>query len=125
MTPPDDTVPLSVDAASSTAPYEQVRLQVLEHVDSGRLRPGDRLPTVRSLAERLGVAPGTVARTYRELEASGVVVTRGRAGTVVADSAVQLETLVGQATAALVEQLRGAGAKDSAILEAVRVALRS
>lgn len=46
--------------------------------------PGTRLPTVRELAGRLGLAVNTVARSYRELESSGIVETRGRLGTFVA-----------------------------------------
>jgi DNA-binding transcriptional regulator YhcF (GntR family) len=75
---------LRVDPASPVPPYEQVRSQVHEAVEHGALVPGDRLPTVRRLAADLGVAPGTVARAYRELEAQGVVEGRGRNGTVVA-----------------------------------------
>ena len=52
-------------------------------VRSGVLGPGDRLPAIRHLANDLGVAPGTIARAYRELEAAGLVATRGRHGTVV------------------------------------------
>ena len=50
-----------------------------------RLEPGSRLPTVRALADQLELAPGTVARAYRELETEGTVTARGRAGTFVAD----------------------------------------
>jgi DNA-binding transcriptional regulator YhcF (GntR family) len=46
-------------------------------------RPGDRLPSIRQLANDLGLAVGTVGRAYRELEADGVVTTHGRHGTVV------------------------------------------
>jgi DNA-binding transcriptional regulator YhcF (GntR family) len=56
---------------------------VAARVDAGDLQPGTRLPSVRALAEELGVAANTVARAYRELEHAGVVTTRGRAGTVV------------------------------------------
>ena len=45
---------------------------------------GTRLPAVRQLAADLGLAVNTVARAYRELEAAGLVETRGRHGTVVA-----------------------------------------
>jgi len=69
--------------ASSVALFEQLRLQVIHLADSGALAPGTRLPAVRALAEQLDVAPHTVARAYKELEAAGVVATRGRNGTVV------------------------------------------
>ena len=64
--------------------FEQLRAQLSVMVAVGRLEPGGRLPTVRRLAAQVGLAPGTVARTYRELERDGIVVTRGRAGTFVA-----------------------------------------
>ncbi|MCL3861417.1 GntR family transcriptional regulator [Actinotalea sp. K2] len=75
---------LVVDPASHVPPYEQVRAQIDTLVSQGGLVPGHRLPTVRRLAEDLGLAANTVARAYRELEQNGVVITRGRAGTFVA-----------------------------------------
>lgn len=72
---------LVVDADSDDPPYEQLRSQVLAAVLSGRLLEGTRLPPIRQLAGDLGIAPGTVARAYRELEADGVVTSRGRRGT--------------------------------------------
>lgn len=72
---------IEVDPASATAPFEQVRAGLAERIRSGALGPGDRLPTVRGLAEQLGLAANTVARAYRELETEGLVETRGRNGT--------------------------------------------
>ena len=69
--------------ASSVALFEQLRLQIIHLADNGALPPGTRLPAVRALAGQLDVAPHTVARAYKELEAAGVVATRGRNGTVV------------------------------------------
>ena len=75
--------PWRPNQASTVALFEQLRLHVIELADSGALAPGTRLPAVRALAELLDVAPHTVARAYKELEAAGVVATRGRNGTVV------------------------------------------
>ncbi len=74
---------LRVDHDAPTPPYEQIKDQITAAVDAGVLAPGDRLPPVRTLAADIGVAVNTVARSYKELEAAGVVATRGRAGTVV------------------------------------------
>ncbi len=86
--PPDGRVDLSVviDLMSPVPPYEQIRQQVGAHVAAGLLGGGDRLPTVRALAARLGLSTNTVARAYQELEADGVVLTRRRVGTVVSAS---------------------------------------
>ena len=53
---------IRVDAASAVPPYEQVRAQIAALVRSGDLAVGTRLPTVRRLAEDLGLAANTVAR---------------------------------------------------------------
>ena len=74
---------LTITTKSPTPPFEQLRLQLLEQIRSGELAAGTRLPTVRRLAEDLGIAPNTVARTYRELESDGFIETRGRNGTLV------------------------------------------
>ncbi len=77
---------LQVDVQSGKPLFEQLRLQLIEAVRAGALPAGTRLPTVRELAGRLGLAANTVARAYRELEAAGVVQTRGRFGSFVADT---------------------------------------
>jgi DNA-binding transcriptional regulator YhcF (GntR family) len=74
---------ITIDAQSSLPPFEQVRAQLAEQITSGALTPGTRLPPVRKLATDLGLAANTVARSYRDLEAAGLVETRGRNGTVV------------------------------------------
>ena len=64
---------------------------------------GHRLPTVRALAQELGIANNTVARAYRELEVAGAIETRGRAGSFVTGDAVTISSdgfhrIVGRAT---------------------------
>lgn len=76
---------LRVDPDDPTPPYEQVRRQVSDLVSAGLLRPGDRLPPLRQLAGDLGLAVGTVARAYTELEQAGLLVSRRGAGTRVAE----------------------------------------
>ena len=73
-----------VDARAAKPLFDQLRTQIIDGVRSGRLPAGARLPTVRDLARELGLAVNTVARAYRELEAAGIVETRGRFGTFVA-----------------------------------------
>lgn len=74
---------VALDPRSALPPYEQVRQQIVALVIAGVLEPGTRLPSIRQLASDLGVAGGTVARAYRELEDDGVVTARGRHGTAV------------------------------------------
>lgn len=78
---------LEVDTASAVPAYEQVRSQIAAMIASGALPAGTRLPPIRRLAADLDLAPGTVARVYRELEAHGMVTSRVRHGTVVAERA--------------------------------------
>lgn len=73
-----------MDLGSAVPPYEQIRAQIAALIALGTLETGARLPPVRRLAADLGIAAGTVARAYRELEQSGLIVTRRRNGTSVA-----------------------------------------
>ncbi|MBB4906637.1 GntR family transcriptional regulator [Actinophytocola algeriensis] len=75
---------ITVDPESGVAPWRQVRDQLMHLVRVGALPVGARLPAIRQLAGDLGLAAGTVARVYRELEADGVLRTARRQGTVVA-----------------------------------------
>jgi GntR family transcriptional regulator len=77
---PDDGVPI----------YLQIINQVKHLVAAGRLAPGEELPPIRVLAERLLVNPNTVARAYRELELAGVVTKRRTTGTYVSETGVSL-----------------------------------
>jgi DNA-binding transcriptional regulator YhcF (GntR family) len=100
---------LIVDPASPTPPFEQVRAQLADRIRSGELAAGDRLPTVRRLAEDLGLAVNTVARTYKELEAEGLVETRGRNGTVVSWSPDDGTRELEQAAATFASRVRSLG----------------
>jgi GntR family transcriptional regulator len=117
---------ITVDVGSPTPPYEQIRSQIAAHVAGGLLTPGDRLPTMRALAADLGVATGTVARAYGELEAAGLVASRRRTGTVVTGAAPgPAEDEVRRTATRLAVQAREAGLDGERVLAIVRGALLS
>lgn len=80
-----ETAGVVIDDASDRSIYEQIVARIQERIAVGELEPGERLPTVRRMADQLDIAPGTVARAYGELERLGLVETRGAAGTRVAE----------------------------------------
>ncbi len=120
---------LRVDLSSPIPPYEQLREQIAGLITAGELCPDDRLPSVRQLAADLGLAGGTVARAYRELEQAGLVEGRGRHGTVVRHDPGLDEEKRGhqEELAAAADRLahvaRDLGLGDDAALAALRLAL--
>ncbi|MET8245371.1 GntR family transcriptional regulator [Streptomyces sp. NPDC005202] len=116
---------LKIHIDDGAPPYEQVRAQISEQARSGALPVGYRLPTVRGLAESLGLAANTVAKAYRALEADGVIETRGRNGTFVAAAGSAAEREAAAAARAYAERVRRLGLDEDAALAAVRDALRA
>jgi GntR family transcriptional regulator len=78
---------MMIALSGSAAPTEQIRDQIRGLIGSGRLAADDRLPSVRQLAKDLDVAPGTVAKAYKALEAEGYLTARTGGGTRVSRSA--------------------------------------
>ena len=113
---------IAVDLDSTTAQYEQIRAQVVALITAGALHEGDRLPTIRILAADLGIAAGTVARAYRELEAAGQVTTRRRVGTVVI-APTRPPGLAQELAHQLVTTARDEGITAQDLLDLVRSAL--
>ncbi|MDH6702883.1 GntR family transcriptional regulator [Streptomyces sp. MAA16] len=116
---------LKIDIDDSAAPYEQVRAQISEQARAGTLPVGYRLPTVRGLAESLGLAANTVAKAYRALEADGVIETRGRNGTFVAAVGPAAEREAAAAAQVYAERARRLGLDEATALATVRDALRA
>ena len=77
---------IHLEAKDGVPIYLQVMQQIKYQIASGRLQPGEELPSIRTLAEQLLVNPNTIARAYRELELAGVVEKRRTAGTYVAEN---------------------------------------
>jgi len=114
---------VSIDTGSRLSPYEQVRSQLAEQISAGGLPVGSKLPTVRALAGNLGIAPNTVARAYRELEAAGLLETKGRAGTFVAASGDKTRRKAAAAAKSYARTVVGLGIGDDEALAIVRAAL--
>ena len=77
-------ISFSLDPKSGVPIYRQIQDQVRYGIASGRLRPGEQLPTVRALAVDLAVNPNTVIKAYTELERQGILTTEQGSGTFVA-----------------------------------------
>ena len=114
---------ITLDAASVTPPFEQVRAQLAAQITGGKLAAGTRLPPVRRLADDLGLAVNTVARAYRDLEAAGLVETRGRGGTVVSARGDQAREQLLAAAQSYAGLARDLGIPTDEALRTVRTAL--
>ena len=109
--------------------YLQLVEQVKHAIETGALRAGEQLPSIRPLAEELVINANTVAKAYRELEREGVVELRQGAGAFVADTArakqAGAEKFRGAQplVAETVEQLRARGLSDEEIRRLVEAEL--
>lgn len=113
---------LRIDSTTPVPPFEQLRAQIALQVATGRMGPGDRLPTIRSLADELHLSPNTVARAYRELIEAGIAVAGGRGGTRIASAppvAYDIAQRNEELTAAATEFARHALDLDVPIDEAI------
>ncbi len=78
-------IPLQIATGSDTPIYRQIHEQVVRGIASGDLAPGEQMPSVRALAERLLVNPNTVARAYSDLVKDGVLESRHGRGVFVGE----------------------------------------
>lgn len=116
---------LRIDPRDSAAPYEQICRQIVAGTAGGSLPIGTKLPTVRALANQLGVAPGTVAKAYTQLEQAGVLEGRGRAGTFISAGGDRSGVLAVDAAREFAEQTRHLGLGTDELLAIVRGALEN
>src|ERR1700736_6271870 len=83
------TAPISIDASDRTPIYAQLERDIRVAIATGRLRPGDQLPTVRQLAVDLRVNANTVAGVYADLERAGVIETKRGVGSFISATPAQ------------------------------------
>ena len=114
---------ITVDKLSDTPLYLQLRDSVIAGIATGELRPGDALPSVRSLAEDLGINLHTVNKAYATLRDEGYVIMLGRRGAYVADATADPaagmdEAALATALAKLATEFKASGGTRAAFLAA-------
>jgi GntR family transcriptional regulator len=122
-----DAVRIRLDPSAREPLSEQLRSALAARIASGRLAPGERMPTVRDLAAELEIAPNTVAKAYRDLASAGSIVGRGRRGTFVSERLParlpQREARLAEAADAYVRRVRqlrfGTDAAVAAVAKAI------
>lgn len=92
-----------IDHNSKTPVYEQIKVQILSLITSGALSPGDKLPSLRTLAADLSLNFNTIKKVFAQLESDGVIVTVQGKGCFVADTAKDNRAVLDKAEAALRE----------------------
>src|SRR5262252_7855189 len=94
---------LQLNPSSGVPLYLQLIEQIKHAIETGALRAGDQLPSVRQMAEELMINPNTVVRAYRELEHEGVIELKHGSGAFICESIVPRAKLM-QKAHAVVEQ---------------------
>ena len=120
----EPNIQFSLDPANGAPIYRQIIQQIEYAILSGRMRSGDRLPTIRSLAVELKINPNTIARAYGELEIRGVLTTQVGSGTYVSDKKPVLEDdslsrKIQEVLARFVQEMRNLGVEKRELLKLV------
>ncbi|HKH12499.1 MAG TPA: GntR family transcriptional regulator [Rubrobacter sp.] len=104
---------IDINPRSGIPIYVQLAARVRHVIEVGGLGPGEKLPTVRALAEELAIAPNTIVKAYGELQREGLLESRAGVGTVVAEGVA--EVTKGRQKEVVFERLR-ALVRDAAAL---------
>jgi len=118
-------VRFTLDMSDGVPIYRQIIRQIEHAVLAGRLRAGERLPTIRSLAVELKINPNTIAKAYGELEIRGILTTQVGSGTYISDKKPDpeddsQERKIREVVGRFIEEMRelGVGKKELAELVA-------
>ena len=107
-------VSFSLDLADGAPIYRQIIRQIEYGILSGRLKTGDKLPTIRSLAVELKTNPNTIAKAYSELEILGILETQVGSGTYISDKRPEqkdegLESKINELVGRFIRDMQGLG----------------
>ncbi|MDR1278811.1 MAG: GntR family transcriptional regulator [Treponema sp.] len=114
----------SLDPNNGAPIYRQIIQQVEYAILSGRLRPGDRLPTIRSLAIELKTNPNTIARAYGEMEIRGILITQVGSGTYISDKkpvpeADERDRKIREVLGRFIQEMRDLGVEKEGLIKLI------
>lgn len=106
-----------LDLTSKIPIYEQIQQQILKFIEVGVLAPGDKLPSVRQLAQDNGINPNTVAKAYSELEKNGYVYNVPKKGVYVSE--IKADSSKQKTIIAILQPLKDKGLTKKEIMDAI------
>lgn len=120
---------IAVDIESDTPIFTQLVEQIKQGVASNKLKPGTSLPSIRQLANKLGINPNTVSKAYKLLERDSVIIGKGYRGTFIHDQALEhcetdLNAIAFSVVTENIKKLRELGLTDSEIRNAFTAAMK-
>ncbi len=118
----------SIDNMSRTPVYEQIIDQTEQYISVGILKPGDPMPSVRSLSNQLSVNPNTIQRSFTEMNNRGLTIAVPGRGSFISEKAPEIIRQKGEEKLTefkeLARRLRLAGISEEELLEAVRTCMK-
>lgn len=99
--------------------FEQIQNQILRFIQAGVLAPGDRLPSVRQLAQENGINPNTVSKAYIELEKNGYVYNISKKGVYVSD--IDLKQSHSNQIVKVLQSLKDSGIPKQELMDAIEI----
>ena len=120
----DEAIHFSLDPLNGTPIYRQIIQQIEYAILSGRMKSGDKLPTIRSLAVDLKTNPNTIARAYNELEIRGILETQVGSGTYISDKKPEVEDdslnrKIREVVGRFIHELRDLGVENKELIKLI------
>lgn len=100
-----------IDYRSRTPVFEQIKEQIMNLINTGQLKPDDRLPSIRQLASDLELNVNTVKRAFRELEAEKVTYSVPGKGVFISEKTTANEIVLSNAETELKRVISSSKAK--------------
>ncbi|MDR1654635.1 MAG: GntR family transcriptional regulator [Treponema sp.] len=118
-------ISFSLDPANGVPIYRQIIQQIEYSILSGRMKSGDRLPTIRSLAVNLKINPNTIAKAYNELEIKGILATQVGSGTYISDKRPEAEEdarlqKVGEVLKRFIQEMKDLGVDTEELIALIK-----